>query len=153
MSSSLPPPPNPRPQATPVAAAPRPSPNKMAHATIGGMYVYTFDVQMGETNLHSISHLMHVDLFAPTQLEAKATEACRRIVESRIKNRRRGMSGQRIADPTKINEESFAQDAEFFEVVMCDLFAFKILKSQGMTNTKLAPTIMNAGETNGHKAV
>jgi len=155
--SSLPPQPN-RPTAnvSPSVSNRTPAgidPKKMAYGQIAGMYLYSFDVRMGDTDLHSISHLMHPQLFASEKLQSMAEAACVKIFESRITLRRRGMAGQPIRDPKAVNEDCFAQDAEFFEVVMCDLYGFKIFKSQGVTSTKVSPTIVNAGEAHGQPAV
>lgn len=94
-----------------------------------GHRVYMAQLRLRGSSLKAILWLSHTTKYEDSIFNDMVREAAKICEDSRIKNRRQEMADQKtpIDDPVRINEDLFAGDVSFVEVVMCDKWGFKKL--------------------------
>jgi hypothetical protein len=111
-------------------------------ASFDGIEFYLMKVSMEGSSFAGFTILVHRELFTEKQLQGMASEAAAEVLTHRIKKRRAILRENREypKDVASFNAEGFRQDVEFFEVVMCDKFGFRVLRTANCSGT-LEPTI------------
>jgi hypothetical protein len=111
-------------------------------ANFDGIEFYLMKVSMEGSSFAGFTMLVHRQSFTEKQLQGMVTEAAAEVLTHRIKKRRAILRENREypKDVPGFNAEGFRQDVEFFEVVMCDKFGFKVLRTANCSGT-LEPTI------------
>ena len=107
-----------------------------------GEYLYMARITMTGSRFAGISFFTSETRYEPEDFAAKVAEACKIATETRIGTRREQMAKSRtpVPDAVALNEKLFPSDVDFFEAVMADKWAFKIVRDTPASG-EIEPTV------------